>query len=79
MCNENAKEIRINAVNKETNNNMRHHGKQVIMKGGQMSFFPVKELIREADTEEEESNHIKKFKDRANLVDKMVRMSTKKM
>ena len=60
MCNENVKEIRINAVNKETNNNMRHHGKQVIMKGGQMSSFPVKELIREADAEEEESNHIKK-------------------
>ena len=79
MGDEKVKEIIINAVNKETNNNMRHHGEQVIMKGGQMSCFPVKKLIREADTEEEQSNHIKKFKDRANLADKMARMIINKM
>ena len=80
MCDTKAKEIRINAVNKVINNNMRHYGEQVIMKGGQIASLPVKELIREVDAEEEECNYINsKFKDRAKLVDKMARMNIKKI
>ena len=39
---------------------MRHYGEKVIMKAGQIAYFPVKELMREVDTEEEESNYVKK-------------------
>ena len=46
MCDEKAKEIRINAVNKETNNDMRYYGEKVFMKAGQIASFPVKELMR---------------------------------
>ena len=56
MCDEKAKEVIISTSNTETSNNMRHRGEQVIMKGGQISSFPVKELIREVDAKEEESN-----------------------
>ena len=58
MCDTKSKEIRINAVNKVINNNMRHYGKQVIMKGGQIVSFLVKELMREEDAGEEECNYI---------------------
>ena len=37
-----AKEIIINAANKEANNNMRHYGEKVITKAGQISSMPVK-------------------------------------
>ena len=57
---------------------MRHYGEQVIMKAGQIEYLTVKELKREVDAEEEESNFIKKFKDRENLVDKMASMNVKK-
>ena len=40
----------------------------------------AKELIREVDAEEEEINYMwKKFKDRAKLVNKMVKVNIKKM
>ena len=42
MCDENSREIKINTIDKETNNNMKHCGEQVIMEVGQMATFPVK-------------------------------------
>ena len=37
---------------RETRNNMRHYGDQVIIKEGQIASAPVKEIIREIDAEE---------------------------
>ena len=39
MCDTKAKEIRINAANKVTNDDIRHCDKQVIMEGGQIASF----------------------------------------
>ena len=58
---------------------MRYYGKQVIMKGGHMESFPIKELIREADSDEEKSDCIMNtFKDKVKSVDKMAKVSIKK-
>ena len=46
MCDGKAKEIRINVVNKEDNNNMRHYGEKVIMKAGKITSMPMKELMQ---------------------------------
>ena len=56
---------------------MRHYGEKVIIKSGQIASFLMKELMREVNVEEEESDPVKK--DRAKLVDVMVRMKIKKM
>ena len=42
MCDEKAKEIRINVFNEETNDSMRHCDEKVTMKAGQIASFPVK-------------------------------------
>ena len=71
MCDGKSKEIRINAVSKEDNDNVVRYGEKVIMKSGQIESMPVKEIIRKVDAKEEEGTHlISKFKDRANLVEK---------
>ena len=44
----------MNAGNKVTSNNARHHGEKVITKYGQIASVKVKELIREENAEEEE-------------------------
>ena len=46
ICDGKAKEIRINVVNKEDNNNMRHYGEKVIMKAGKITSMPMKELMQ---------------------------------
>ena len=80
MCDGKAKEIRINAVNKRDNNNMRYYTDKVIMKKGKIAHIPVKELIREVDEEEEETNYVKKkFKEREKLFDEMSRINIKKI
>ena len=38
---------------------MRNCGEKVIMKAGKRASLSVKELTREVDAEEEESNHVK--------------------
>ena len=40
---------------------MRCYNDQVLVKEVQIASLPVKEWIREVDTEEEERNHIKKI------------------
>ena len=76
MCYGKSKEAIINVANKEDNNNMRHYGEKVIMKAGQIVSISVKELIRDLDAEEEESDYvISKFKDRSDLVDNMAKIN----
>ena len=58
---------------------MMHCDEQVIMKAGKIASLPVKEVMREVDTEEEESEWMtNNFKEKAKLVDKMERVSIKK-
>ena len=79
MYDEKAKEVRNSAANKSTIHSIRHYGEKVIIKVWHITSFPVKELIRELDTEEEESDYImNKFKEKAKLVDKMAKVNTKK-
>ena len=42
MYDEKAREVRNSAANKVTSHNMRHCGKEVIMKVGKIALFPVK-------------------------------------
>ena len=68
------------AIEKETRNNMRHCGYQVIMKEGQIASVPVKEISRETDAEDKEDYHIRqKSNERAEIVEKEARLSTSKM
>ena len=64
ICDTKAKESRMNAENKLIDNNTRCYGEKSIMTVNKAASFPVKELVREADAEEEECNRITvKFKD----------------
>ena len=78
MCDEKGKRSQNSAVSKVTSHKMRYHSDKVIMKGRQIASLPIKELIREVDSEEEESNCVtSEFEDEAKLVDKIVRVSIK--
>ena len=58
---------------------MRHYGEKVIMKADQTSSMPVNEIMKEVDANEEIDYAKDKFKDRANLVDKLTRINIKKI
>ena len=59
---------------------MRCYGEKVIIKDFQIASLPVKELIGEVDSEEEEWNCVNsKFKCKDHLMDKKARMNIKKM
>ena len=50
------------------------------MKGDQLASMPIKELIREIDTEEEEKEHAaSKFKELKHLVDMKARKNLRKI
>ena len=79
MCDRKAKDVGINAANKEDNNTMRCYGEKVIMKAGQIASMRVKELMREVDAEEEEGDYVMgKFKDRVNVVEKWQELMSRK-
>ena len=74
MCDEKVKQVRKRAAYQANSNNMRHRGKQVLMKGDQIASMPTKELIREIDVEEEEKEYVvNKLKEYKHLVDDKAR------